>query len=86
MTGSYKLVITRDAEKELRSLPKDDLRRVDERITALPTHPRPPGVQKLTGLGHYRLRQGNWRIIFEIDDKAKLVTIIKIGHRREVYR
>jgi len=86
VTDSYSVTIVRDAEKELRDLPKKDLARVDRRIQALAETPRPQGVEKLTGADHYRIRQGDWRVVYEIDDHDRRVTVIKIGHRREVYR
>jgi mRNA interferase RelE/StbE len=84
--ASYSLRIKRSAEKELRRIPKSDLRRIVERIGRLATDPRPPGCEKLFGDNVYRIRQGDYRILYSIDDRERLVDIIKIGHRREVYR
>ena len=86
MTGSYSVVIKTDAQKELRKLPRKDLRRIVARMGALAEDPRPLGVEKLSSLERYRIRQGDWRILYELDDAARRVTIVKIGHRREVYR
>ena len=86
MTASYSLVIKTSAERELRALPKEDLRRVLDRIRALAATPRPHGTEKLSGQERYRIRQGDYRIVYAIDDEARLVEIVKIGHRREVYR
>lgn len=86
MTGSYSVLIKRDAEKELRGLPRPDLRRVTARIAALGSDPRPPGAHKLSTLERYRIRQGDWRVLYEVDDQVRTVTVVKIGHRREVYR
>lgn len=87
MTGSYNLLIKRSAEKELKKIPVDDLRRVVERIHSLTQQPRPAGCEKLSGeTERYRVRQGDYRIVYGIDDAALLVEIFKIGHRREVYR
>jgi mRNA interferase RelE/StbE len=83
---SYSLRIKRSAEKELRRLPKADLRRVVERIEGLAREPRPTGCEKLFGESVYRVRQGDYRILYAIDDEQHLIEIIKIGHRREVYR
>ncbi|CAI4032166.1 Type II toxin-antitoxin system RelE/ParE family toxin [Nitrospira tepida] len=81
------LVIKRSAEKELRKLPVDDLRRVVDRIRGLTQRPRPPGCEKLSGEAErYRIRQGDYRIVYGVDDSAHVVEIVKIGHRREVYR
>ena len=84
--ASYSLRVKRSAEHELRSVPKPDLARLVHRIQALVSNPRPPGAEKLSGEDAYRIRQGDWRVIYAIDDDAKLIEIIKIGHRREVYR
>jgi mRNA interferase RelE/StbE len=84
--GNYAVEIRRSALKELDGVPTADLQRVMSRIRALETDPRPPGSEKLTGAEQYRLRQGVYRILYEIDDKRRVVTVVKIGHRREVYR
>lgn len=86
MTDSYSLKIKRSAEKELRAVPKKDLLRVIERIQSLAVDPRVPGHQKLSGHDQYRIRQGDYRILYSINDTDRVVEIIKIGHRREVYR
>ena len=86
MTGSYSLVIKTSAERELRALPKEDRRRVVDRAQVLAHSPRPPGNEKLSGRERYRIRQGDYRIVYAIDDEARIVEIVKIGHRREVYR
>jgi mRNA interferase RelE/StbE len=86
VTGSYSLVIKTSAERELRALPKADRRRVVDRVRALAHNPRPPGNEKLSGQERYRGRQGDYRIVYAIDDEARVVEIVKIGHRREVYR
>ncbi len=86
MTDSYSLVVKKSAERELRALPKADLRRVTRRIHGLEHDPRPPGHEKLSGQDHYRVRQGDYRVVYAIDDDRLLITIVKIGHRREVYR
>jgi mRNA interferase RelE/StbE len=56
------------------------------KIGRLATDPRPPGSSKMSGSDHYRIRQGDWRVVYAVDEKAKRVDILKIGHRREVYR
>ncbi len=86
MTASYSVAIKKAAERELRALPKEDLRRVVDRIRGLAENPRPPGSEKLSGEERYRIRQGDYRIVYAIDDEARIVEIVKIGHRREVYR
>jgi mRNA interferase RelE/StbE len=86
VTDSYDLVVKKSAERELRALPRQDLRRVTERLQGLSRNPRPPGCEKLSGHDQYRIRQGDYRIVYVIDDAAHVVTLVKIGHRREVYR
>ena len=86
MTGSYSVSVKRSAEKELRGVRGRELRRLIEHIRALAQKPRPAGVEKLSTLERYRVRQGDWRILYEIDDGARVVTIVKVGHRKEVYR
>jgi mRNA interferase RelE/StbE len=87
VTGSYNLRIKRSAEKELHKLPAIDLRRIVDRIHELAQQPRAAGCEKLSGdIERYRIRQGDYRIVYGIDDAARLVEIVKIGHRREVYR
>lgn len=86
--ASYKLSIKASAGKELEAVgSKADRTRIVARITALATNPRPHGSEKLAGYDdRYRIRQGSYRVVYEIDDDAGCVTIYKIGHRREVYR
>jgi mRNA interferase RelE/StbE len=84
--ANYRLLTKRSAAKELEVLPKKDLARIAAKIQRLAVHPRPPGSEKLSGEEKYRLRQGDYRVLYSIDDKAMTVTIVKIGHRREIYR
>jgi mRNA interferase RelE/StbE len=87
VTVSYSLVIKRSAERELRRLPSGDPRRMIGRLRGLAQTPRPSGCEKLAGESErYRVRQGDYRIIYRIDDGARLVEIVKIGHRKEIYR
>ncbi len=83
---SYSVRINRSAAKELEDLPIRDRRRVVTRIGGLMSDPRPPGAQKLSGEEKYRIRQGQLRILYEVDDRDAVVTVVKIGHRRDVYR
>lgn len=84
--ASYDLLIKRSAAKELEALPTSYRRRIAAKIRSLANDPRPPGVEKLSGAEWYRLRQGDYRVLFEIDDGKRTVTIVRIGHRRDVYR
>jgi mRNA interferase RelE/StbE len=84
--ASYELVFKRSVAKDLRAFPKQDVRRILARARALAEDPRAAGCEKLSGRDRYRVRQGVYRIIYEIDDVRVVVLIVKIGHRREVYR
>jgi mRNA interferase RelE/StbE len=84
--ASYKLVIKPSAAKEIEALPKQDRRRIVAKILSLSPDPRPPGCEKLSGHDQYRLRQGNYRILYEIRDLVLVVVVVKVGHRRDVYR
>lgn len=86
MTASYSLRIKKSAERELRGIPQPDLRRIVKRIQGLAQNPRPSGFEKLSGQDRYRLRQGDYRIVYGVDDETRKIEIVKIGHRREVYR
>lgn len=84
--ANYNLQIKPSAAKELEALPKKDRQRVAARIQALATDPRRQGCERLSGQDLYRVRQGNYRILYTVNDAALLVVVYKIGHRREVYR
>ena len=84
--ASYELVFKRSVTKDLRAFPKADVKRVLQRIRSLADDPRPPGCEKLSGQERYRVRQGLYRIVYEIDDGIVIVLVVKVGHRREVYR
>ena len=84
--AGYSVRIKRTAAKELEGLPLKDRRRVVGRIRELAVDPRPHGCEKLSGEEKYRIRQGKLRILYEVDDHLSAVTVVKIGHRREVYR
>jgi len=84
--ASYSLLIKPSATKELEAVPLKDRRRLVTRMRELAAKPRPVGAEKLSGHELYRLRQGNYRLLYEIADPARTVTVFKIGHRREVYR
>jgi mRNA interferase RelE/StbE len=84
--AGYSVLITKSAAKELESVPVTDRKRIVARIRALADDPRPARAEKLSGEDKYRVRQGNYRILYEIVDGVLTVTVVKIGHRREVYR
>ena len=83
---SYKLLINRSAAKELEELPLKVRRRIASKVDALRAEPRPSGVEKLSGQEKYRIRQDDYRVLYSIDDNTRTVTVVKIDHRREVYR
>jgi len=83
---SYEIRIKPSAVKELRALPDEVRARVVDRIRALAEEPRPWGCEKLTGGPRYRVRQGAYRVVYQVDDAAREVLVVKIGHRRDVYR
>lgn len=86
--ASYSLLIKPSAGKELDSVgPKKDRKRIVARIKTLKSEPRPEGFEKLSGRFElYRLRVGSYRVIYSIDDRAIEVQVVKIGHRKDVYR
>ncbi len=84
--ASYRFEIKRSAAKELGALPAKDIQRVVARIHALASDPRPHGSEKLSGDDKYRIRQGTYRVLYQIGDANLVATVVKIAHRREVYR
>jgi mRNA interferase RelE/StbE len=84
--ASYSLFLKRSAAKELEAVAAKDRRRLVDRIRALATEPRPPGLEKLSGAEKFRVRQGDYRVLYTIDDATRTVVVVKIGHRRDVYR
>ena len=84
--ASYRLLIKPSAVKELEAVPTKDRRRLVSRLQNLSSDPRPPGSEKLSGHELYRIRQGNYRILYSIQDQVLTILVIKVGHRRDVYR
>ena len=82
----YALAILRRAQRELQRLPHEDYERVRDAIRALAQNPRPTGCLALRGRAGWRIRVGNYRVIYEINDVQHTVTILHVGHRRDVYR
>jgi mRNA interferase RelE/StbE len=84
--SSYSLEVKPSARKELESLPDHVLARVVQKLVSLGHAPRPTGCKKLSGYkDQWRVRVGDWRVVYVIDDAAKLISITRIAHRREVY-
>lgn len=84
--ASYNILLTKSAAKELEHVPTRDRQRIVAKIGRLAGNPRPMGCEKLSGDDKYRLRQGNYRILYEIVDADLIVTVVRIGDRRDVYR
>jgi mRNA interferase RelE/StbE len=82
----YSILLKDSVRKDLDSISGNDLRRIIDRIGSLAENPRPVGCEKLSGQERYRIRQGNYRIIYSIQDTELTVWVVKVGHRREVYR
>ena len=83
---TYSLFILPRAAKELEELPADAFQRVRDALRGLAGNPRPHGCLKLSGREGWRIRIGDYRVVYEIDDKQQTITILDIGHRRDVYR
>jgi len=83
--GSYRLQFKRSLAKDLRSIPDPDVERILSRIDALGDDPRPRGCEKLTDRPCYRIRQGPYRILYEIQDDARVITVVKVAHRSAAY-
>ncbi len=84
--GKYNLAFKKSVTKDLRALPAKDVQRILNCFEQLAENPRPPGCEKLSGQERYRLRQGIYRIVYEIRDEVLKVVVVKIGHRRDIYR
>jgi len=84
--ADYELRIKPSAVKEIDSLPSRERRRIVARIERLAVDPRPQGCEKLSGQERYRIRQGNYRVLYEIRDRELVVVVVKVGDRKEVYR
>lgn len=83
----YDIIIESNAEKDLNSLESDIFHRITNKIKLLSSEPRPVGCRKLkTFENNWRIREGNYRIIYEIDDKQKQVKIMRVRHRKVAYR
>ena len=84
--AAYKISFKKSVWKDFETIPNKDLKRILERIELLGENPRHPGCKKLTGQERYRLRQGRYRILYSIQDEELSVWIVKVGHRKNVYR
>jgi len=84
--GNYRIELKRSVLKDFDSIPRKDLQRIVATIRALADNPRPPQAKKLSGREQYRVRQGNYRILYSIEDDLLVVCVVTVGHRKNVYR
>ncbi len=82
----YRVLMSAAAERDMRALDRGIARRIQERLVGLRDDPRSHGTKKLKGSTRYRIREGDYRITYDIDDKESVVVVAHIGHRREIYR
>jgi mRNA interferase RelE/StbE len=84
--AGYRVLFKSSVEKDFSAIPKKDVKRILDRIKTLEDNPRPTGCEKLTGQEKYRLRQGRYRIVYSIQDDELTVWVVKVGHRKDIYR
>lgn len=84
--AAYSIFFRKSVEKDLARIPNRELLRIMDRVQTLASNPRPPGCEKLSGQERYRIRQGRYRIIYSVQDEELTVWVVKIGHRKDVYR
>jgi len=84
--AAYSLVFKASVQKDFEGIPKKDLRKILSRIKSLAGEPRPHGCEKLTGQNRYRVRQGRYRIVYAVQDEERIVIVVKVGHRKDIYR
>ena len=84
--AEYEIYFRESVWKDIKKIPKKDLGNILKRVKSLSLDPRPVGCEKLTGQDRYRLRQGKYRIVYSIQDNELTVWVVKVGHRKDVYR
>ena len=84
--AKYKIQVKKSAEKELGKIPRKELLKILDKIRDLSDDPHPPGNIKLTNQEKYRVRVGNYRVLYTIEDNILTIVIVKIGHRKHIYR
>jgi mRNA interferase RelE/StbE len=84
--AAYRVFFRESAEKDFRGIPKEDLKKILDRIKLLAENPRPPDCEKLTGQERYRVRQGRYRVVYSVQDEEATVWVVKVGHRKNIYR
>ena len=82
----YRIVFKKSVAKDLKRIPKKDVSKILKVIRSLADNPHPPKVKKLSGQDRYRMRRGNYRILYSIEDTQLVITVVKVGDRRDVYR
>ena len=82
----YSIFFRKSVKSDFKKIPKHDLQRIMQRIAELEQNPRPQGDEKISGLERYRVRQGRYRIVYSIQDEELTVWVVKVGHRKDVYR
>ena len=83
---SYSLFVEAKADKDLGKLPPDVQERIDAAIDGLADDPNPPGARKLQGREGYRIKAGDYRVLYAVNEEEMTVTILRVGHRKNVYR
>ena len=83
--GKYRITFTKSSVRELDGIPRKDAQRIFRRTSELAENPGPMGYERLSGKEQYRIRQGDYRIVYSIEDKDSLIDIVKIGHRRDIH-
>jgi mRNA interferase RelE/StbE len=84
--AAYRVFFKKSVEKDFETIPQEELKRILRRIDLLREDPRPPGCEKLTGQERYRVRQGRYRILYSIQDEQLSIWVVRVGHRKDVYR
>lgn len=84
--AAYRIFFKKSVKKDFLSIPQKDLKKILDKIKSLGNDPRPAGCEKLSGKEKYRIRQGWYRIIYSIQDYELTIYVVKVGHRKEVYR
>ena len=84
--AAYNIFFRASVEKDFQGIPENDLEKIMSRIEQLSFEPRPYGCEKLTGRERYRIRQGNYRIVYSIQDNELTVWIVTVGHLKDIYR
>lgn len=82
----YSVIVQRRAQKQIARLPTNIQDRIEKSLQALSNEPRPPGSRKLQGREGWRIRVGDYRAVYEVDDTAREVLVVTLGHRRDIYR